>query len=675
MRCRMILRLNAISRAPHDVASAYADLLNNSCGLSMSKIDDEPMLTAKVAKHLQCLIGIGLSNARVGFVHMKRKTFDRSSIRSLFSDAPKHSFGYVIGASALLASIAGAQTDISFTDYSSEAGLDDALRVIAPGGRYGIMSGGGVAGDFNNDGYHDIFMLAGGVYADYLYINNQDGTFSNHAADWGVGDYLHTFGASAVDFNNDGYLDIFVTAHGDSSFAAVAGEFRLYKNNGPDDQGQWSFTDVAVQAGVNRLFENVRDGLGSAWGDYDLDGDLDLFLSGYNEARVCNRIFRNDGPNALGEYSFTDVTEESGISQTGIRGFLPQLVDMNNDRYPDLIIIGDSGTSKYFVNNQDGTFSDMTHTARGIETANGMGVDVGDINNDGLLDMYVTSITYPTTGGPGNVLLVQNEDDHSFDNTARDNGTYAGYWGWGPLIVDVDHDGDQDIVETNGYIGTFAGDPAVIFENLNAGVEFQEVAIEAGFIHNGQGRGMVRLDIENDGDLDIAIFNYNSKLSLYRNEIINGATPTDRNWIRINIDTTARDSLAPLGIGTMIYVITGEDSQLLPMHCGANHASASPVDVHAGLGSASTIDTLRVQWADGSFTTLTNVDVNQVLTITASSHPADYTNDGSVDINDVTSFLKSFTGNSLVADHNGDMALDFFDVSRFITDYRQAMSP
>ncbi len=536
------------------------------------------------------------------------------------------------------------------------------------------MSGGGVVGDFNNDGYHDIFMLSGGGYADYLFINNQDGTFTNKADQWGVDRFQHTFGASAADFNNDGFLDIFVTSFGSSSSAAAAGELRLYQNNGPDSKGQYSFTDVAFFAGVNRLYESVRDGLGSAWGDYDLDGDLDLFICGYNELRLCNRIFRNDGPDSKGQYTFTDVTDESGIAVLGVRGFLPHLVDMNNDRYPDLILIADSGTSKFYVNNQDGTFTDRTETVRGIETTNGMGVDVGDINNDGLLDMYVTSITYPTTGGPGNVLLIQNEDQ-SFDNTAGDTGTYAGYWGWGLLLVDLDHDGDRDILETNGYVGNFAGNPAVIFENISAGEEFNEIATESGFIHTGQGRGMVRIDIENDGDLDIAIFENNGKLRLYRNELITDSTPTDRNWIRIKLDTAARDTLAPNGIGAMIKVVTDGQTQLLPMHCGSNHASASPIETHAGLASASIIDTLRIEWPDGSFTTLTNVDTNQILTIHASSHPADYTNDAVVNVMDIFDFLASYTANDLVADHNGDMTLNFFDIASFITDYRQAVMP
>lgn len=574
-------------------------------------------------------------------------------------------------------STANAQTSIAFTNYTTQAGLEGAVRSNALGGRYNIMSGGGVAGDFNNDGYHDLFMLTGGGLADYLYINNQDGTFTNHAQSWGVDLIQHAVGASAADFNNDGYLDIFVTSYGPGTSSAAAGKLKLYKNNGPDENGQFSFTDVAVQAGVNRLFENNKDGLGSAWGDYDLDGDLDLFVCGYNELRICNRVFKNNGPNEDGNYTFTDATEETGIAQLGIRGFLPHLVDMNNDLYPDLILIADSSTSKYFINNQDGTFTDATSTARGIEIANGMGVDVGDMNNDGLMDMYISNITYTTTQGPGNVLLIQNQDQ-SYDNTARANGTYAGYWGWGVLLADFDHDADRDIAETNGYIGEFAGNPAVIFENID-GTQYNEVATESGFIHIGQGRGMVRIDIENDGDLDVAIFEYNGGLKLYRNETVTNTTPPHQNWIRIKADTSLRDTLAPNGIGTMIEVVTqhkdGTTVQTLPIHCGSNHCSASPIETHTGLADASIIDTLRVKWSDGSFSTYTDVDANQILTIKAPSHPADYTDDQMVNINDIISFVGLVKKNSLAADHNGDYKVNFFDISAFITDFRMAMTP
>lgn len=564
------------------------------------------------------------------------------------------------------------ETDIAFTEITDQAGLGGAIRSIAPGGRYTPMHGGGVVGDFNNDGYHDIFVLAGGGVADYLYINNADSTFSDQAALWGVDRTHHSFGASAADFNNDGYLDIFVTSYGDATFAPASGKMILYKNNGPDSNGNWSFSDVAVECGVNRLYDQTRDGTGSGWGDYDLDGDLDLLVSGYNESRPCNRLFRNNGPES--NFTFTDVTIEAGIEFTDMPGFIPHMVDMNNDRYPEILMVSDTGRSRYFVNNADGTFSDMTSSVRGIATASAMGVDVGDINNDGLLDMYISSINFTNTNGPGNVLLIQNPDG-SYDNTARDNGTHAGYWGWGVLMNDFDHDRDLDLAETNGYFGAYSSNPAVIFENLGDGNTFQEVAQQSGFDHNGEGRGLARIDIENDGDLDIVVFENVGKLRLYENKLIDTSTPNDRNWVRVLLDTSTNPSFVADGIGSMVSIITQEQIQIRPMTASVNHASSSPIEVHAGLGAYEQIDAVQVRWPDGSFTTLDSVPANQTLNIIAPATPVDYIADGQTDINDIFAFIDLFMNSSLRADHNGDLQLDFFDISAFIQDYRDAIAP
>lgn len=566
----------------------------------------------------------------------------------------------------------GVQTAMSFVDVSDQAGLGDAVRSIAPGSRYTPMQGGGAVGDFNNDGYHDIFMLTGGGMPDLLYINNTDGTFSEQGAGWGVDRMHHSFGASAADFNNDGYLDIFVTSYGDAASAPASGKMILYKNNGPDANGDWSFSDVGVEYGVNRLYGETRDGTGSGWGDYDLDGDLDLVVSGYNEARPCNRLFRNNGPE--GNYTFTDVTPFAGIEYTEMPGFVPCFIDMNGDRYPELVMVSDTGRTRYFVNNTDGTFSDQTPIVRGVGTASAMGIDVGDINNDGLLDMYISSINFADTNGPGNVLLVQNNDG-SFDNTARDNGTHAGYWGWGVLMHDFDHDGDLDLAETNGFFGSFGGKPAVLFENLDHANSFQEVAQQSGFDHNGEGRGLVRIDIENDGDLDLLVFANVGKLRLYENQIVSATTGSDRHWVRIMLDTSANPGLAPAGIGAMVRLFTPQQTLIRPMSASVSHASSSPIEVHAGLGGNAQIDVVQVQWPDGSFTTLESVDADQTYIIKARATPVDYDGDGQTDISDILTFVDLFQSASLQADHNGDLRLDFFDIAAFLQDYREATAP
>ncbi len=575
-------------------------------------------------------------------------------------------FQALIALGSLIVAPAQAQTSMSFIEVTDQAGLGDAIRVVSPTSRYSAMHGGGVVGDFNNDGYHDIFMLTGGGAPDQFYINNTDGTFTEQATQWGVDRAQHSFGASAADFNNDGYLDIFITSYGDGSFVPAAGEMTLYKNNGPDTDGNWSFDDVAIEANVNRLFGTTRDGLGSGWCDFDLDGDLDLMVCGYNESRPCNRLFRNDGPES--GYTFTDVTTDAGLEFIGVSAFIPHFVDMNNDRYPELILVADAGKSRYLVNNGDGTFTDATDTAHGIGTASAMGIDVGDINNDGMLDMYISSITYDF-GSSGNVLLTQNADG-SFNDIAADSGTNAGYWGWGVLMQDFDHDRDLDLAETNGFIGAFGGDPAVLFENTGDGSSFNEVASASGFVHHGQGRGLVRLDIENDGDLDIVVFENVGQLRLYENLLIDDhATPTDRAWVRVELDTSSNNTFAPHGVGAMISIISDDQTMLRPMHCGASHASSSPIEVHTGLGDTDSIDAIQVAWPDGSYTTRTNVPVNQRLVISAMATRVDYTPDGITDVMDIMAYISLYQDNDLSADHNGDLQLNFYDIAAFIQDY------
>ncbi|MBL4810258.1 MAG: CRTAC1 family protein [Phycisphaerales bacterium] len=568
------------------------------------------------------------------------------------------------------------QPVLDFTDLTDQAGLT-SINDFSPDQNYARMIAGGVAADFNNDGYDDILHL-GSLNPNSLFINNKDGTFTDQAADWGIAGPFHSYAASAADFNNDGYIDIFITAFGPAAGAPQANVHMLMRNNGPDNKGQWSFTDIAQTAGVNQLFPgNVsKEGTGSGWGDYDLDGDLDLFVCAYSALLPGNRLFRNDGLDQNNNWKFTDVTAEAGLEQTGIAGFLPSLVDMNNDRYPDLIIIGDAGSSKFYTNNQDGTFTDTTNQAQGLGTANGMGIDTADINNDGLLDFFVSNIRFVNPNAGGNILLIQNPDN-SFTNTATSSGARDGYWGWGSLINDFDHDGDKDILETNGWHLTgFGNKPVTLYLNNGDATQFTESAQACGIAHTGQGRGLIRLDADNDGDIDAVIFNYKEPTAFYSNNLITPKkTPPNAHWSRIKLDTSARDSLAPQGIGAMITVSTATKDYLLPIHNNVSYCGTSPAEAHIGLASESTISAIRVAWPDGSFTTWTDQAADQILTLSAPAFAADYDASGTVDIDDIYTFIGAMGSRSLTADHNGDAQIDFFDISAFLTDYRQATTP
>lgn len=578
----------------------------------------------------------------------------------------------VIACAACVAS--AGDSALHFTNQTDAAGLGSG-NAFSSSQNYTPMIAGGVAADFNNDGYEDVLHL-GSLNPNSLFINNKDGTFTEQASDWGIAGPFHSYSASTADFNNDGYIDIFITAFGSTDSPAEAGRFMLMQNNGPDAKGQWSFTDVAESAGVNRLVQlNAwKEGTGSSWGDYDLDGDLDLFVCAYSSLIAGNRLFRNDGPDTDGVWRFTDMTQQAGLEHDGVAGFLPSFIDLNNDRYPELVIIGDAGSSRYFVNNNDGTFTNATSTARGIERANAMGIDIADINNDQRLDFFVSNIRHDFPAVGGNVLLIQN-GDNSFDDQAVISGCVDGHWGWGSLINDFDHDGDKDILETNGFFG-FNGDPVTLFLNDGDTLSFTEAAAECGINHNGQGRGLIRLDSDNDGDIDAVIFNNNQPTAYYRNEIITPkSTITDTHWSRIKLDTYARDTLAPQGVGAMITVSTPDNDYILPIHSNPTYCGSSPIEAHIGLAAEATINAIRVAWPDGSFTTWTNMPVDQIHTLVASSHPADLDSSGTVDFDDVSAFINRFTARDLSADHNGDTEIDFLDISRFISDFRDAMAP
>jgi len=566
----------------------------------------------------------------------------------------------------------GVETWMQFVDASEESGLIYS-QVHGPNPKYPNMLGGGTVGDFNNDGFMDVFALGNGGVADGFFLNHGDGTFSDHAASWGVAQFHYAFGASSADFNNDGYLDLFITSYGDIAGGGLRpGQLKLYRNNGPDEHGQWSFTDVAAEAGVNFVHPTTTDGTGSAWGDIDLDGDLDLFVGGYNAVRQVNRLYRNDGPDGGGVWRFTDITIEAGLVHDRWSVFVPGFQDLTGDGYPELLAISDHGSSVLWANNGDNTFTNRNDLARPIETLNGMGLDFGDINRDGLLDFYATSIVFNATE-LGNQLLIQ-QPDGRFRDVAHDVGVWAGYWGWGAVMADLDHDRDLDIVEANGFENGVSSSPAVLFENNGDASAFAEVADVCGLVHRMQGRGVVKFDSDNDGDLDIIIFTKNGPLKYYRNDLLTSAAPAigERHWVRVVLDTRASDRLAPQGIGSTVYVRAGGEEYLLPVHSGSSHCSSSPIEVHAGLGAAATIDAVRVAWADGSYTTMTGLSADQVVRINAPVHPADIDGSGLVDLGDVGVYVTRFIQGDLAADTTGDWMLDVFDVFAFVGDYREA---
>ncbi len=541
-----------------------------------------------------------------------------------------------------------------FSDQTAAAGL----TMNRPGDGSFVPQGmvaGGAAGDFDRDGDQDLFVLGGFSQPDRLYINNGDGTFTDQAVAWGVAATHRGVGVAVGDYDGDGYLDLYVTS--DSEDGSTPIHNYLYHNvNGS------SFVDVSAAAGVRTGPVQGSGDWGAAFGDYDLDGDLDLAVASWYGLTGMNRLYRNNGNG-----TFTDVTSSAfTFNFFGTRGFSPRFCDMNGDRYPELLWTSDFGTSRYFINNGNGTFTDATVASGTGKDGNGMGTTIGDFNNDGRPDWYVTSIYSPTPTanqpGTGNMLYM-NQGNHVYAETSAIAGAKQCGWGWGTVSIDFDHDGDTDIVATNGFTPDeeFLNDPTRLFMN-NGNATFIESAVANGVTHTAQGRGLLAFDYDLDGDQDFVIFTMDGPLTLYRNELVHTATTR---WLTVALDTSASSTLAPDGYGAHVRATVNGVTRHRWLCGGSNFLSQSELTVHFGFGAGSVASELRVDWANGKSTTRTNVALDQHLTVVYC--PADFNNANGVTVQDIFDFLTAWLAGNAEADFNNINGVTVQDIFDFLT--------
>ncbi|MCA9286648.1 MAG: VCBS repeat-containing protein [Phycisphaerales bacterium] len=530
--------------------------------------------------------------------------------------------------SSSLADPSARSADAVFSDRTTEAGINathqPSALMEAGSNLISYLCSGGVVGDFNNDGFQDVFVVIGGKAPDQLYINNGDGTFSDEAAAWGVAIKHMGMAAAVGDYDNDGWLDIFVTSGGLDGTIPSPGKHRLYRNT-----GRSSFEQVASAAGVAFASPILCDGLGATFGDYDLDGNLDLFVSGWLVQSQGNRLFRNNGNG-----TFTDVTFAAGLSFPGVHGFSPRFADMDGDYYPELLLSGDYHTSRYFRNNKNGTFTNITTASGTGLDDNGMGSTVGDLDGDGALDWLVTSIFSlgnPESPGTGNKLY-RSAGEHLFEEIAAASGVVNGNWGWGASACDIDHDGDLDLLQTNGwpFWPEFNNKPTRVWINDGSGV-FVDAAATCGLWHTLQGRGLLTFDADNDGDRDVLIFAYKDHATFYRNDLPAGPTT---HWIEIEFDTSAATRLVARGVGTRVRATVADRQLLRYLDGGCNYQSQDELSIHLGLGGSASIAELRFEWADGTTSVLRDVAADQRLTIVAGDR-CDLNGDGLVNAADL----------------------------------------
>jgi hypothetical protein len=539
-----------------------------------------------------------------------------------------------------------AKSPVQFLDVAREAGLTTPnVWGDANTKKYIIEAkGSGIAFfDYDNDGWLDIYLTngtqlgkewpAGKAPTTHLYKNNRDGTFADVTEKSGIGRTGWQTGVCVGDYNNDGWDDLFCTFWGHNI---------LFRNN-----GDGTFTDVTKQAGLYN--EEIRWGSGCTFFDYNRDGNLDLFVCNYikldpaknpdpNGPPLCqwkgipvmcgprgltgdtNVLYRNNG-----DGTFTDVSEKSGILKPGGRYSITAVsYDFDNDGWPDIYVAVDSQPSILFQNNHDGTFTDIAVVAgcaysdNGHEQA-GMGLAVADYDCDGWFDIFKTNFADDTCN------LYHNNGDGSFTDVtfASGIGVNNQYVAWGCAFVDYDNDGWADLIQINGHVypqidghnlGQTYKNPRLVYRNMgpgsNGAVTFKDVSAEmgAGISEKFSSRGAAFGDYDNDGDIDAVVLNLGDTPSLLRNDGGNA-----QNWIKLKLIGTICNRTA---IGARVRVVTGTHAQMDEVHSGSSVMSQSDLRLHFGLAKSTVIDLIEIKWpTTQKIERFTKVPANQILTI------------------------------------------------------------
>jgi len=533
---------------------------------------------------------------------------------------------------ALLAAPA-AEAVLGFTDVTVGAGVDYLQHALQDPPNCLLsttfceperMTGGAAVADVEGDGDLDLFVTRLDL-PDILFLNQGDGTFIDGTAAAGLSGFdLHSNGAAFADIDNDGDPDLMVTVLGPTN-DPVNNRNYLYIND-----GSGTFTEQAVARGAAVQTPTVRRAQSVAFGDYDLDGYLDIHVTEWLPSIPGHaRLLHNRGAAQPGY--FDDVTTAAGVGQLGINGFASAFVDLDGDDWPDLLVSGDFGTSRLYWNDGDGTFTDGT-VAAGVGTdENGMGSTVGDFDGDGDLDWFVTSIrdvaqtceTQTCNWGYTGNRLYRNEGARSFSDATDLAGVRDGFWGWGTTFFDADNDGDLDLTMTNGveFGGTsvdaaFNADPMRFWRNGGSGVMTEESA-SVGLDDTGSGKGLLVFDYDDDGDLDVFVVNTGASPRLYRNDGGN-----DNDWLRVVVegDTTNRD-----GVGAIVRVqaTSGGPIQVRSFGSAGHYLAQSEPVAHFGLGpGAGPVHSVEVYFPQsGILRTFSGVAPDTTLVVTEALPP------------------------------------------------------
>jgi hypothetical protein len=521
-----------------------------------------------------------------------------------------------------------------FTDIRQSAGITFVQDSTETDEKFYLETMGTGVGwiDYDQDGLMDLYFVQSGATDAYkptkslrsaLYRNNGDGTFTDVTEKAGVGGEGHYGQGVAVgDYDNDGYPDLYVTGYG----RAI-----LYRNNGDGtftdvtakagvaDEGAWS-----TSAG---WFDFDKDG----WLDLVVTNYLDWSpqnnlwcgerAPGYRS--YCNpnnyrgqktRLYRNNH-----DGTFTDVSDKSGVGLPESKGMGVVLADFNHDGWPDIAVANDTWPNFFFENNHDGTFTDLSLIS-GLAASEdgryeaGMGIDAADVDGDGLLDVYITHLDFELN------RLYHNNGDGTFTDITYSSGignkaiTLSGV---AAKFLDYDNDGWPDIVQANGAMVDNVNlyhsevtykEPLLMFHNLGNG-HFEKSSDSLGpdFLHPVAGRGLATADFFNDGAVGIAVNCRGDSPELLRNNVRNGY-----HWLEVLLIGTKsnRD-----GIGSELKLSAPGFVRVEQSKGGTSYMSASDPRIHFGLGKRTKIDSLVITWPSGQVDKLTNVPVDQIIAV------------------------------------------------------------
>jgi len=521
------------------------------------------------------------------------------------------------------------ETDIRLTDVTQSTDIDFIHQDGGSGQGYIVEGGtGGLAlFDYNLDGWIDIYFLQGGILkglaldhppTNKLYRNNGDWTFTDVTEEAGVGDSAHGMGVTTGDYDNDGDEDLYINNFGPNVF---------YRNN-----GDGTFTDVALQNGTQNE-EEV--GAGTAFLDVDADGHLDLFVANYidfdyenhvpvvvNDHRfkagpqyyhpVSDVLFRNNG-----DGTFEDVSESSGIASKTSSSMGIICTDYDEDGDQDVFVCNDNEPNFLWKNNGAGHFEEVAVLAGLAYDFNGkpnasMGVDVGDYDNDGHLDIFLTDWQSEMP------VLYRNLQNGLFQDAtteAQISNELFPHVHWGTSFVDFENDGDLDLFVACGHfdeielIDDRTAKKVRNYLMMNRGGSFVDIYGSCGdglnSIESSRGAGFD--DLDNDGDIDAVILNSAAAPTILRND------SKSRNWLQIELQNPHGNRF---GIGSRVTVSAGGKSQVAEVYSGRGYQSQYGRRLHFGLANNSLVDTIKICWPDGEIETHQNIEPNQKVVIT-----------------------------------------------------------